>query len=35
MYVEEYVVRRVLRQFGRYKEWHVPVLHTVPSANHG
>jgi hypothetical protein len=34
MYVEEYVVHRVLRKFGRYQEWHVPVVHTVPSAHH-
>jgi hypothetical protein len=34
MYVEEYVVHRVLRQFGCYQEWHVPVVHTVPSAHH-
>jgi hypothetical protein len=33
MYVEEYVVHRVLRQFGRYQEWLVPVVHTVPSAH--
>jgi hypothetical protein len=31
MYVEQYVVQRVLRQFGRYQEWPVPVVHTVPS----
>jgi hypothetical protein len=31
MYVEEYAVRRVLRQFGRYHEWPVSVVHTVPS----
>jgi hypothetical protein len=23
MYVEEYAVHRVLRQLGRYQEWHV------------
>jgi hypothetical protein len=34
MYVEEYVVHRVLRQFGRYQEWPVPVVHTIPSAHH-
>jgi hypothetical protein len=34
IYVEEYVVHRVLRQFGRYQEWPVPVVHTVPSADH-
>jgi hypothetical protein len=34
MYVEEYAVHRVLRQFGRYQEWLVPVVHTVPSAHH-
>jgi hypothetical protein len=34
MYVEEYVVHKVLRQFGRYQEWPVPVVHTVPSAHH-
>jgi hypothetical protein len=34
MYVEEYVVHKVLSQFGHYQEWHVPVVHTVPSAHH-
>jgi hypothetical protein len=34
MYVEEYAIHRVLRQFDRYQEWHVPVVHTVPSAHH-
>jgi hypothetical protein len=34
MYVEEYAVHRVLRLFGRYQEWPVPVVHTVPSAHH-
>jgi hypothetical protein len=34
MYVEEYAVDRVLRQFGRYQEWPVPVVHTVPSPHH-
>jgi hypothetical protein len=34
MYVEEYAVHRVLRQFGRYQEWHVPVVHIVLSAHH-
>jgi hypothetical protein len=24
----------VLRQFGRYQEWPVPVVHTVPSSHH-
>jgi hypothetical protein len=31
MYVEECVVHRVLRQFGRYQQWSVPVVHIVPS----
>jgi hypothetical protein len=34
MYVEEYAIHRVLRQFGRYQEWPVPVVHTIPSAHH-
>jgi hypothetical protein len=34
MYVEEYVVDRVLRQFGCYQEWPVLVVHTIPSAHH-
>jgi hypothetical protein len=34
MYVEEYVVHRVLGQFGRYQEWPVPVVHIVPSAHY-
>jgi hypothetical protein len=34
MYVEEYTTHRVLRQFGRYQEWPVPVVHTVPSSHH-
>jgi hypothetical protein len=34
MYVEEYAVHRVLRQFGHYQVWHVPVVHTIPSAHH-
>jgi hypothetical protein len=34
MYVEEYAVHRMLRQFGCYQEWSVPVVHTVPSAHH-
>jgi hypothetical protein len=34
MYVEEYTVYRVLRQFGCYQERPVPVVHTVPSAHH-
>jgi hypothetical protein len=34
MYVEEYAVHRVLRQFGRYQVWHVLVVHTIPSAHH-
>jgi hypothetical protein len=34
MYMEEYTFHRVLRQFGRDQEWHVPVVHTVPSAHH-
>jgi hypothetical protein len=34
MYVEEYAVHRVLRQFGHYQEWPVLVVHTVPSAHY-
>jgi hypothetical protein len=34
MYVEEYTVHRVLRQFDCYQEGLVPVVHTVPSAHH-
>jgi hypothetical protein len=34
MYVEGYVVHRVLRQFGRYQEWPMPVVHTVSSVHH-
>jgi hypothetical protein len=34
MYMEEYAIHRVLRQFGRYQEWLVPVVHTVPSAHY-
>jgi hypothetical protein len=34
IYVEEYSDHRVLRQFGRYQEWPVPVVHTVPSSHH-
>jgi hypothetical protein len=34
MYMEEYAVHRVLRQIGRYQEWPVPVVHTIPSAHH-
>jgi hypothetical protein len=34
MYMEGYVVHRVLRQFGRYQEWPVPVVHTVSSVHH-
>jgi hypothetical protein len=34
MYVEEYAIHRVLRQFSRYQEWPVSVVHTVPSAHH-
>jgi hypothetical protein len=34
MYVEEYAIHRVLRQFGRYQEWLVPVVHTVPYPHH-
>jgi hypothetical protein len=30
MYVEEYAVHRVLRQFSLYEESHVHVVHTVP-----
>jgi hypothetical protein len=34
MYVEEYAVHKVLRLFYHYKEWHVLVVYTVPSAHH-
>jgi hypothetical protein len=34
MYVVEYAGHRVLRQFGRYHEWSVVVVHTVTSAHH-
>jgi hypothetical protein len=34
MYVEEYAVHRILRQFGRYQEWPMPVVHIVSSAQH-
>jgi hypothetical protein len=34
MYVEEYVVHRVMRQFGLYQELPLPVVHTVPRAAH-
>jgi hypothetical protein len=34
MYVEEYATHRVLRQFDCYQEWHVPVVHTIPSTHH-
>jgi hypothetical protein len=34
MYVEEYAVHRELTQFDRYQEWHVHVVHTIPSAHH-
>jgi hypothetical protein len=34
MYVEEYTVHRVLRQFDRYQEWPVLVVNTVPSPHH-
>ena len=34
MYVEEYAVHRVMRQFGLYQESPLPVVHTVPSAHH-
>jgi hypothetical protein len=34
MYVEEYAVHMVLRQFGPYQEWPMPVVHTVPNAHH-
>jgi hypothetical protein len=33
MYVEEYAIHRVLRQFGHYQEWPAAVVHTVPSAH--
>jgi hypothetical protein len=34
MYVEEYTVHRVLRQFGLYQESPLPVVHTIPHATH-
>jgi hypothetical protein len=34
MYVDEYAVHRVLRQFDRYQEWSVPVVHTARSTHH-
>jgi hypothetical protein len=34
MYVEEYAVHRVLRQFGRYQEWTVSVVHIISSVHH-
>jgi hypothetical protein len=34
MYLEEYADHRVLRQFGRYQQWPVPVEHAIPSAHH-
>jgi hypothetical protein len=34
MCMEEYAVHRVLRQSGRYQQWPMPVVHTVPSAHH-
>jgi hypothetical protein len=30
MYVEEYHVERVIRQFGLYQALHVPVTHRLP-----
>jgi hypothetical protein len=34
MYVEEYAVHRVMRQFGLYQESPLPVVHTVPRVVH-
>ena len=34
VYVEEYAVHRVMRQFGLYQESLVPVTHTVSALVH-
>jgi hypothetical protein len=34
MYVEEYMVHMVMRQFGLYHASPVPVTHTLPVAVH-
>jgi hypothetical protein len=34
MYVEEYAVHRVMRQFVLYQESPLPVVHTVPRVVH-
>jgi hypothetical protein len=34
MYVEEYAVHRVMRQFGLYQESPQPAVHTVPRVAH-
>jgi hypothetical protein len=34
MYVEEYHVECVLRQFGLYQAWPVPVAHTIDPSVH-
>jgi hypothetical protein len=34
MYMEEYAVHRVLRQFGLYQESPLPVVHNVPHGAH-
>ncbi|CAN6246127.1 unnamed protein product [Urochloa humidicola] len=34
IHVEEYVVHRILRQFGRYQDSPLPITHSVPSHAH-
>jgi hypothetical protein len=34
IYVEEYAIHRVMRQFGLYQPSSVPVTHTLPAAVH-
>jgi hypothetical protein len=34
MYVEEYAIHRVLRQFGLYQESPLCVVHVVPHTSH-
>jgi hypothetical protein len=34
MYIEEYTVHRVMRQFCLYQESHLLVVHIVPHAVH-
>ena len=35
VYVEEYQVHRVMRQFGLYQESPLPVVHTIDARVHG